>query len=300
MAKTVTIPALAQLSLETTQTALVDSVMAAIPSPNSRRAYLRAIEDLVRFSAGRPITRMLLLKWRASMASLSSSTVNVRLSGIRKLIHEANKMGLLSGEQLNDLLRVQGLTRRGSRTGNWLTATECKALLAVPDRKTLRGKRNYCVLALLLGCALRRDELSSLQLDTIQRREGRWVLADLLGKGGRVRTVAIPGWVKQAIDAWTKAGKIESGKVIRPISLNPRGLSSKGIWEIVRNTAEQLGISNVGPHDLRRTCAKLCRSRGGELEQIQFMLGHASIQTTERYLGSTQDLAIAVNDDLGI
>ena len=54
------------------------------------------------------------------------------------------------------------------------------------------------------------------------------------------------------------------------------------------------------PHDLRRTCAKLCRAGGGELEQIQLLLGHASIQTTERYLGVKQDLVHAPNDRLGI
>ena len=46
----------------------------------------------------------------------------------------------------------------------------------------------------------------------------------------------------------------------------------------------------------RRTCAKLCHSNGGEIEQIQFLLGHASIQTTERYLGCKQNLGHPVND----
>ena len=53
-------------------------------------------------------------------------------------------------------------------------------------------------------------------------------------------------------------------------------------------------------HDARRTCAKLCRAAGGELEQIQLLLGHASIQTTERYLGTRQDLANAPNDRMGL
>jgi integrase/recombinase XerD len=60
------------------------------------------------------------------------------------------------------------------------------------------------------------------------------------------------------------------------------------------------GVPRLAPHDLRRTCAKLCRAAGGDLEQIQLLLGHASIQTTERYLGTKQDLVDAVNDDLGL
>jgi integrase len=59
---------------------------------------------------------------------------------------------------------------------------------------------------------------------------------------------------------------------------------------------KEIGIQNFGAHDLRRTCAKLCRKSGGDLEQIKFLLGHSSIQTTERYLGSEQDIAVAVND----
>ena len=65
--------------------------------------------------------------------------------------------------------------------------------------------------------------------------------------------------------------------------------------------ARQTGLVNkLAPHDMRRTCAKLCRAAGGDLEQIQFLLGHASIQTTERYLGSRQNLKEAVNDRLGL
>jgi integrase len=60
------------------------------------------------------------------------------------------------------------------------------------------------------------------------------------------------------------------------------------------------GIANLTPHDLRRTCARLCHLAGGELEQIQFLLGHASIHTTERYLGCKQKLRHAVNDKLGL
>jgi len=66
------------------------------------------------------------------------------------------------------------------------------------------------------------------------------------------------------------------------------------------DSSKQIGIEHFGAHDLRRTCAKLCRKNGGDLEQIKFLLGHSSIQTTERYLGSDQDIEIAVNDNLGL
>ncbi len=72
------------------------------------------------------------------------------------------------------------------------------------------------------------------------------------------------------------------------------------MWAIVQQSAQEIGMKNLGAHDLRRTCAKLCRKSGGDLEQIKFLLGHSSIQTTERYLGSEQEIATAVNGNLGL
>jgi integrase len=62
-------------------------------------------------------------------------------------------------------------------------------------------------LALLLGCGLRRQELAHLKVEEIVEREGRAVIVDLIGKGGRRRTVAVPFWVKESVAAWTAASK---------------------------------------------------------------------------------------------
>jgi site-specific recombinase XerD len=75
-------------------------------------------------------------------------------------------------------------------------------------------------------------------------------------------------------------------------------LSEKVIWQLLPQYARAAGIPRIAPHDLRRSCAKLCRAAGGELEQIQLLLGHASVQTTERYLGTRQDLVHAPNDGI--
>ena len=77
-------------------------------------------------------------------------------------------------------------------------------------------------------------------------------------------------------------------------------MSDWAIWAVVTASAKEIGIEHFGAHDLRRTCAKLCRKAGGDLEQIKFLLGHSSIQTTERYLGSGQEITVAVNDSLGL
>jgi len=78
------------------------------------------------------------------------------------------------------------------------------------------------------------------------------------------------------------------------------GMTPKVLWEVVRVAATRAGIEKLARHDLRRSCARLCHLAGGELDQIQFLLGHVSIQTTERYLGCQQKLRFAVNDRMGI
>ena len=103
---------------------------------------------------------------------------------------------------------------------------------------------------------------------------------------------------------WTTAAGITSGRVFRAINKAGRvwgnGMTDKVLWQVVQDAAHRAGIEHLAPHDLRRTCARLCHLAGGELDQIQFLLGHVSVQTTERYLGCKQKLRFAVNDTLGI
>ncbi len=152
------------------------------------------------------------------MDGLAPSTVNVRLSAVRKLVAEARKNGMLSAEEAATLTDIPNVRQSGRRLGNWLTKEQAGELLAVPDRQTTKGKRDYAILALLVGCALRRRELASLSVEDIQMRENRWVIADLRGKGGRVRTVAVPVWVKNGINAWQTAARIEEGPLLRSVN----------------------------------------------------------------------------------
>lgn len=158
--------------------------------------------------------------------------------------------------------------------------------------------------AVILGCGLRRAEVAAISVQDLQQREEHWVFADLVGKGGYVRTVPIPFWIAAAVRNWMPEAKITDGAIFRAINKAGRiaahGFSSKVIWGVVKQACHACNLSNVAPHDLRRTCARLCHERGGELEQIQFLLGHVSLQTTERYLGCKQRLRDAVNGSMGI
>ena len=103
---------------------------------------------------------------------------------------------------------MKGAKRLGMPVGNWLSAERGKRLLRTVDGARLRGKRDYATLAILLGCGLRRTELTALRVEDIQQREEHWVISDLTGKGGHIRTIPVPDWVKAGIDAWMTASVI--------------------------------------------------------------------------------------------
>jgi site-specific recombinase XerD len=122
---------------------------------------------------------------------------------------------------------------------------------------------------------------------------------------GRPRSnFPVPDWVKQFLDEWFTAAQITSGKLFRCVCRSGTvwgdGMTEKVVWHVVKTHAKNLDMPKLAPHDLRRSCARFCHAAGGELEQIQFLLGHVSIQTTERYLGCKQRFREAVNDRLGI
>jgi hypothetical protein len=157
------------------QAILRKMVLDSVQSIHSKRNYAKALDDLFTLCGSRPLSRALLMEYRTTMNHLSPSTINVRLSAIRKLVSEARRNGMIGLEEAADLNDVPNVRQKGTRLGNWLTREQAKELLAVPDRSTLKGKRDYVIIALLVGCALRRRELATLNIEDIQLREGRWV-----------------------------------------------------------------------------------------------------------------------------
>jgi integrase len=285
------------------------AVLSSLTSRSGQRTYDHAIREFVAWYCSEPrlaFNRTVVLRYRIHLEQrqYAPATINLRLAAVRRVAYEAADAGLLSPELAAGIRRVKGVRRLGVRLGNWLTPEQGRRLLEHPQPTTPRALRDHAMLAMLIGCGLRRGELLALTLESVQQREEHWVIADLVGKGGHVRTVPIPWWVKSAVDAWTAAAAITEGPVFRAINKAGRiwggGMSPKVLWDVVRVAAARAGIENLAPHDLRRTCARLCHLAGGELEQIQFLLGHVSVQTTERYLGCKQKLRCAVNDRLGI
>ena len=233
--------------------------------------------------------------------TLGPAAVSLHLTVIRKLARTAAADGLLSHEAALSITGIKGQRQAGARLGRWLTPDQAQALLRAPSGDGLRARRDRAVLALLIGCGLRRGEIAGLELEQIQQREGRWVVVDVEGKGSRFRSVPMPPWAKAAVDHWKTAAAIASGRLFRALSQKGEvgpALTAQAVYLIVKEYARQVGVA-IAPHDLRRTFAKLAHRGQSPVEQIQLSLGHESILTTERYLGVRQSLSDAPCDRLG-
>jgi integrase len=284
------------------------AVLSSLSSPRSRQNYRFAMEQFITWYCSEPrlaLNRTVVLRFRLYLESLglAAGTINQRLAAVRRRAYEAADSCLLSPELAAGIRRVKGVKQLGFRAGNRLNREQAKSLLERADGEGLRSIRDVAMISILLGCGLRRAELSTLRKEDIQVRQGHWAIVDLVGKGKHIRTVPMPIWVKDAVDRWLTAASVTMGRVFRAVTRHGTpwgdGISENVVWYVIRNCAQRLELDRLAPHDLRRTCAKLCHVNGGELEQIQFLLGHASVLTTERYLGCKQNLEEPVNDRFG-
>jgi len=317
---------------------LLEITINGLDSPHTRRAYKRDIEDFLEWwqeaAGGRPLNKATLDAYRALQQKhgRSESAINRNLSAVRRFIDDAAENNLIDARDAESAKRVKNFKQRGQRQGHWLSLEQLTQLLGAPVTDTLRGSRDRMALALLGGAGLRRNEMSAITFKHIQQREGRWVIVDLQGKGKKKRTIPIAGWVYDAITHWQRASGLKQGRLFRRVGCpskrgghnQPRGqalqarlgrcaedeelvlgpyptdnAAEQEIYRIVKRYADQIQVE-LAPHDLRRTYAKLSRKAGAQLEQIQLTLGHESLSTTERYLGSELDFKQSPSDLIDI
>jgi len=212
------------------------AVLNSLGSPASRRVYEYAIDQFIAWYCSEPrlaFNRIVVVRYRMYLESrsLAANTINQQLATVRRLAHEAADSGLLSPELAAGISRVKGVKQLGFRSGNWLSAEESSEVLKCARGNSMRAKRDYAMLALLFGCGFRRSELVGLELDEVQMRQGHWVVVDLIGKGGHIRTVPIPQWVKAAVDQWVVAAKGDGGKDLSSGCQGGKGVGKRHLAE---------------------------------------------------------------------
>jgi len=107
------------------------------------------------------------------------------------------------------------------------------------------------MISILLGCGLRRAELATLRKEDVQIRQGHWAIVDLVGKGGHIRTVPMPVWVKSAVDRWMAAAAVTDGRVFRAVSRHGtswgNGITENVVWYVVRYCAQRMELDHLAP-----------------------------------------------------
>jgi integrase len=134
------------------------AVLNSLRSPESKRGYRHAIDEFVQWYCSEP-----------------------RLS-FNKIVVTRYRIFLEDRQLAAGIRRVKGVKKLGVRLGNWLTVDESRRLLQSPNSDTLKGKRDQAILAVLLGCGLRRRELADFDFGHLQQREEHWAIVDLVGK----------------------------------------------------------------------------------------------------------------------
>ena len=181
---------------------------------------------------------------------LAPATINLRLAAVRRLAYEASDNGLLSPDLAASIRRVKGAKKLGTRLGNWLTCAQGRRLLEAPDRAN-KGQKRSCHSGPPAGLRLEACRVIGLKLAHLQQRDDHWAIIDLFGKGGHVRTVPVPDWVKAAVDEWLTAACIEDGLIFRCVTHSGTvwgsGISEKVVWWVVRQCARKAAIDKVAP-----------------------------------------------------
>lgn len=218
-------------------------VLDSVSSPITKRVYNLGLDEFIAWyleetRAG--FTKALVSAWRVSLEArgLGSVSINVRITAVRKLAVEAADNGLLAPDLAAGIARIKGVRSKGVRVGNWLSVQQAQTLLDTPDIRAKKRLRDRAMFATLLGCGLRRSEVAALTMRHIQQRDNRWCIVDLVGKHNRVRTVPMPTWVKNAIDAWSSAASVSDGHLFRPVhrgdQVSGMRISEKVVWQLLR------------------------------------------------------------------
>lgn len=227
-------------------------------------------------------------------------TIKTYMSAIRCVLSEANDLGLIDAEHLGRIKRVKRPKGSTLSKGRDLSLDEADTLLnSCPDSTT--GIRDKAIISILFGCGLRRKELATLEMKNYVREKGYVVVT---GKGNKERKAFLTERAIAYLNRWIdevrgsdegamfvqifKGGRLapltRSEKKGRRNVIVANSLSSQSIYYILKEKQKKLGMEAFTPHDLRKTLATKLLENGENLVTVRDILGHASVNTTQRYV----------------
>ena len=290
---------------------VISIVLNEANSEKTAVVYEAEIRKFLTFSAGRgaqsPAQAVGVYKRHLQDEGYAASTINKKLSAIRKFFKMAQREGLIPADQASKAQSVESIPQRGQKKGNWLDVEGMRALLNFPaeeDENEDLVVRDRAIIAVFLSCALRSFELAGLTWGQVQSRKYGdrtiWQLEDIQGKHHRVRTVPIADYAVKALADWRFLCPDPANNRRVFVSMGPDGewnasITTNGIWRIIKHRAAAAGFPEISVHDLRRSAATLLYRRTENIKQAQHMLGHSSVAVTEKYLDTALDVPTVVD-----
>jgi site-specific recombinase XerD len=269
--------------------------LAALNTKESKRGQLNALKSIVRLVA--PTYDVASFPWaqvryehaqvmRSQLAAkYAPATANKALGALRRVLEESWRLGLIDAETYHRVRDVKDV--RGSRlpAGRMLQAGEVRTMFeSCAADATASSTLDAAVLALLLGCGLRRDEAVSLDLADYNAETGE---LRVQGKGNKQRLVHIVNGAAKALAAWLRVRGSDAGPLLCPVNrwghVELRPMTAQAVYARLAARAVRAGVGTFSPHDLRRTFVSQLLDNGADVAAVQRLAGHANVQTTMRY-----------------
>lgn len=274
--------------------AAISGLMAEL-DPLSQQKYGQTVRDFLTYCADHPGN--IAATFSAYLGNLrekglAASTINGKRVAIRRFCEWAARVGYISQQDFLNVKDVKSIHTSGSRRGSWLTKEQLKCMLEAPDRTTSIGKRDRVILGLLIGCGMRREEITNLKWNQLVQQGNVWILENVERKHGRTQeAIVVPAYVKEILDEYATEKKPDAYILV---SYDRHGhvresLTPQTVWNTVKKYAAGCGFENISPHDIRRSFARNSVDSGLDLAQVQLALGHESITTTQRYVNQIMD-----------
>lgn len=270
--------------------AAIQAVINDLTSEHSKRAYEKHLTDFLAWHTqkGKPgLSKAVVNEYKTYLQEQgkSASVINQALSAIRKLVREAADNGAIDPALAQGIANVKGIKSENLPAGRALSQGELSAMIKTCKDDTKSGARDAAVIAMLYSCGLRRAELINLDLADYNSETGE--LRILHAKRNKQRTIYIVNGAKRALDDWLDIRGNEEGPLFLQIRKGQHiwqeRLSTQAIYHILQTRAQQAGVTNVSPHDFRRTFIGDLLDAGADIATVQKLAGHSDISTTARY-----------------
>lgn len=232
----------------------------------------------------RPHIQSILKKLKSE--GLAPSTINVYLACLKGVAKEAWSSDLMPQSAYLKISSMTAIRYERLPVGRSLSYRECKRLLATCDDGTVVGKRDKAILAMMMGCGLRRAEVVELNL---QNWDSRTLSIRLIGKGNKERKVFLPTDLESIVKDWISVRGETEGPMFPRLKPGTTDLFDRkhmnpcSIYRLLQGRSFKASLRGLTPHDLRRTFATRMLENGCDLFLLQRAMGHSTVATTARY-----------------